>query len=59
MYPPNYSTLPVYISDSYNDLNFGYAAAATMVGGAFIIAIMLLLEFILNFGKRSGHADNT
>lgn len=59
LYPPNYSTLPVYISDSYNDLNFGYAAAATMVGGAFIIAIMLLLEFILNFGKRSGHADNT
>lgn len=59
LYPPNYSTLPVYISDSYNDLNFGYAAAATMVGGAFIIAIMLLLEFILNFGKRSRHADNT
>lgn len=59
LYPPNYSTLPVYISDSYNDLNFGYAAVATMVGGAFIIAIMLLLEFILNFGKRSGHADNT
>lgn len=28
LYPPNYSTLPVYISDSYNDLKFGYAAAA-------------------------------
>ena len=52
LYPPNYSTLPVYISDSYNDLNFGFAAAATIVGGSFIVAIMLLLEFILNFGKR-------
>lgn len=59
LYPPNYSTLPVYISDSYNDLNFGYAAAATIVGGAFIIGIMLLLEFILNFGKRNKNADNT
>ncbi len=59
LYPPNFSTLPVYISDSYNDLNFGYAAAATIVGGAFIIGIMLLLEFILNFGKRNKNADNT
>ena len=35
LYPPNYSTLPVYISDSYNDLKFGYAAAATIIGGIF------------------------
>ena len=59
LYPPNYSTLPVYISDSYNDLNFGYAAAATIVGGAFIIAIMLLLQLILNLGKRKRYADHT
>ena len=50
LYPPNYSTLPVYISDSYNDLKFGYAAAATIVGGAFIIGIMLILEMMLNIG---------
>lgn len=50
LYPPNYSTLPVYISDAYNDLKFGYAAAATMVGGAFIIGIMMLLELLLNMG---------
>lgn len=49
LYPPNFSTLPVYISDAYNDLEFGYAAAATIVGGAFIITIMLILEYILNF----------
>ena len=59
LYPPNYSTLPVYISDSYNDLNFGYAAAATIVGGTFIVAIMLLLEVILNLGKRKRYADHT
>ena len=50
LYPPNYSTLPVYISDSYNDLKFGYAAAAAIIGGIFIIAIMLALEAILNAG---------
>ena len=57
LYPPNYSTLPVYISDSYNDLKFGYAAAATMVGGAFIVGIMMLLEVVLNAGyrKKQGH----
>ena len=59
LYPPNFSTLPVYISDSYNDLNFGYAAAATIVGGTFIVAIMLLLEVILNIGKRNRNADHT
>ncbi len=52
LYPPNYSTLPVYISDAYNDLEFGYAAAATIVGGAFIISIMLVLEALLNMGIR-------
>lgn len=57
LYPPNYNTLPVYISDSYNDLKFGYAAAATMVGGAFIVGIMMLLEVVLNAGyrKKQGH----
>ncbi|MGN0432640.1 MAG: ABC transporter permease [Lachnospiraceae bacterium] len=55
LYPPNYSTLPVYISDAYNDLEFGYAAAATIVGGVFIIMIMLILETLLNLkphGKK-------
>ena len=59
LYPPNFSTLPVYISDAYNDLKFGYAAAATIVGGTFIIGIMLILEFVLNIGKRKQNADNT
>lgn len=59
LYPPNFSTLPVYISDAYNDLKFGYAAASTIVGGAFIIGIMLILEMALNIGKKDRDADNT
>lgn len=51
LYPPNYSTLPVYISDAYNDLEFGYAAAATIIGGVFIVGIMLILEAVLNMGQ--------
>lgn len=50
LYPPNYSTLPVFISDSYNDLKFGLAAAATITGAAFIIGIMMILEFLMNLG---------
>ncbi len=48
LYPPNFATLPVYISDSYNDLKFGYAAAATIASGACIIAIMFVLQTLLN-----------
>lgn len=57
LYPPNYSTLPVYISDAYNDLEFGYAAAATISGGVFIVGIMLILEAVLNMGqlKKKGN----
>lgn len=54
LYPPNYSTLPVYISDAYNDLKFGLAAAATIVGAVFIISIMLILEIVLNGRRKKG-----
>ena len=54
LYPPNYSTLPVYISDAYNDLKFGVAAAATIVGAVFIISIMLILEVVLNGRRKKG-----
>ena len=54
LYPPNYSTLPVFISDAYNDLEFGLAAASTIVGAVFIISIMLIMEAVLNRGRRKG-----
>ncbi len=59
LYPPNFSTLPVWISDSYNDLKFGQAAAATIVSGVCIITIMFILEKILNRKKGSYHEYNT
>ncbi|WP_409969210.1 hypothetical protein RFF05_04535 [Bengtsoniella intestinalis] len=55
LYPPNYSTLPVFINKAYNNLEFGYAAAATMFGGAVVIAIMLVMELTL---KRFGPKQN-
>lgn len=48
LYPPNWETLPVWISDSYNDLQFGDAAAATIISGICIITIMVILERLLN-----------
>lgn len=57
LYPPNWTTLPVWISDSYNDLQFGEAAAATIVSGIYIITIMFILERVLNSGgKKKGNA---
>lgn len=53
LYPPNWTTLPVWISDSYNDLEFGNAAAATMVSGVCIITIMFLLEHFMNRSESS------
>ncbi len=55
LYPPNYSTLPVFINDAYNDLQFGYSAAATMLGGGIVVLIMLVLELTLKrFGTKHG-----
>ena len=51
LYPPNWTTLPVWISDAYNDLKFGQAAAATIVSGICIIGIMLVLQWLLNLKK--------
>ena len=58
LYPPNFSTLPVFISDAYNDLKFGYAAAATILGGLFIVSLMLLIEKILNWGHLNKNVNS-
>lgn len=52
LYPPNWETLPVWISDSYNDLKFGDAAAATIVSGICIITIMFVLQWLLNINQK-------
>ncbi|MEX1029444.1 MAG: iron ABC transporter permease [Paenibacillaceae bacterium] len=53
LFPPNYMTLPVTINKAFEDLNFGYASAATVVGGGIVIIIILLLELLL---RRKGRA---
>ncbi|MFC4600765.1 ABC transporter permease [Cohnella hongkongensis] len=47
LFPPNFFTLPVSINKAFEDLQFGYASAATMLGGGAVILIILLLEMLL------------
>lgn len=63
LYPPNYMTLPVVINKAFEDLRFGYAAAATLTGGGFVIVIIVLLEWLivkpkkLPWRKKRPHAE--
>jgi len=52
LFPPNYMTLPVAINKAFEDLNFGYASAATMFGGGIVIVIILILELLLRRKER-------
>lgn len=51
LFPPNYMTLPVTINKAFEDLDYGYASAATVFGGGIVILIILLLELLL---RRKG-----
>ncbi len=44
LFPPNFMTLPVVINKAFEDLKFGYAAAATITGGGLVILIIWLVE---------------
>lgn len=48
LFPPNFMTLPVVINKAFEDLNFGYAAAATLTGGGAVVALILLAERLFN-----------
>lgn len=47
LFPPNFVTLPVTINKAFENLDFGYASAATVMGGGIVILIILLLEVLL------------
>ncbi|MBB3150700.1 iron(III) transport system permease protein [Paenibacillus endophyticus] len=47
LFPPNFLTLPVSINKAFEDLNFGYASAATVLGSAVVILIILAIELLL------------
>ncbi|MEK0313798.1 ABC transporter permease [Cohnella sp. 56] len=44
LFPPNFMTLPVVINKAFEDLNFGYAAAATLTGGGVVVGLILIME---------------
>ena len=53
LYPPNYQTLPVYISKGVENLEFGYSAAATVAGGGAVVLLILLIEMLgRSFGVK-------
>ncbi|THF78820.1 iron ABC transporter permease [Cohnella fermenti] len=55
LFPPNFMTLPVVINKAFEDLKFGYAAAATLTGGGIVIAAIMLIEWALR-PKKSNRA---
>lgn len=46
LFPPNFLTLPVAINKAFEDLDFGYASAATVVGSCVVIAIIFGVELL-------------
>lgn len=52
LYPPNYMTLPVVINKAFEDLKFGYAAAATLAGAGLVILIIVVLELIVRPARK-------
>lgn len=52
LFPPDFLTLPVVINKAFEDLKFGYASAATLMGGGFVITIILAFEIMFRKGKK-------
>ncbi|UJF34013.1 ABC transporter permease [Paenibacillus hexagrammi] len=57
LYPPNFMTLPVVINKAFEDLKFGYAAAATLTGGGLVIAIIALMELLFKYNKKQARSS--
>ena len=58
LYPPNYTTLSVYISKGVENLEFGYSAAATIAGGGIVVLLILLAECLTRGWKRQNGPEN-
>ena len=50
LYPPNFVTLPVAINKAFEDLNYGFATAATITSGTLIIVIMMAFKWFVEKG---------
>lgn len=53
LYPPNFMTLPVAINRAFEDLNYGYATAATITSGVTIVLIMMFIKFLVEKGFKN------
>ncbi|MNO18187.1 Molybdenum transport system permease protein ModB [compost metagenome] len=47
LFPPNFITFPISVNKAFEDMRFGYASAATILGGSLVVLIILLLEILL------------
>ncbi|RJE88940.1 iron ABC transporter permease [Paenibacillus sp. 1011MAR3C5] len=53
LFPPKFVTLPVAINKAFEDLNFGYASAATVTSSLIVILIILAIELLLRRKEAS------
>lgn len=58
LYPPNFQTLPVYISKGVENLQFGYSAAATVCGGSVVVLLILLIELLTKRWRRGEREES-
>jgi len=52
LYPPGQLTLPVMINKAFEDLRFGYAAAATMLGGIIVTTVIVVISKLMSIKVR-------
>ncbi|CAH1205463.1 hypothetical protein PAECIP111893_02353 [Paenibacillus plantiphilus] len=52
LFPPSQPTLPVMINKAFENLKFGYAAAATMLGGSIVTTLIITARWLLNLNMR-------
>lgn len=53
LFPPKFETLPVTINKAFEDLNFGYASAATIASSTIVILIILAAERLFRRRKEA------
>lgn len=59
LYPPSFITLPVAINRAFEDLNYGYATAATITSGTAVVIIIMIIKFLgeRSFNKSVSHVQ--
>ncbi len=58
LFPPGHMTLPVMINKAFENMRFGYAAAATMLGGAIVTAIIIVANGLTKLKFKTRRKTN-